>query len=131
MSITVEVELKDFLIQINQKLDNLQKDVTDIKIELSEVKGEIKRLEEKIDGVEKRLEEKIDGVEKRLEEKIDGVEKRLEGKIDGIEKRLEGKNDGVEKRLENQEFVSRGILVALIVTILGGLAKLFGLVGSP
>ena len=109
MSITVEVELKDFLIQINQKLDNLQKDVTDIKIELSEVKGEIKRLEEKIDGVEKRLEEKIDG----------------------IEKRLEGKNDGVEKRLENKEFVSRGILVALIVTILGGLAKLFGLVGSP
>lgn len=98
MSITVEVELKDFLIQINQKLDNLQKDVTDIKIELSEVKGEIKRLEEKIDGVEKRL---------------------------------EGKIDGVEKRLENQEFVSRGILVALIVTILGGLAKLFGLVGSP
>jgi predicted nuclease with TOPRIM domain len=109
MSITVEVELKDFLIQINQKLDNLQKDVTDIKIELSEVKGEIKRLEGKIDGVEKRL-----------EEKIDGVEKRLEGKIDGL-----------EKRLENQEFVSRGILVALIVTILGGLAKLFGLVGSP
>ncbi|MCA2659356.1 MAG: hypothetical protein IM496_12850 [Microcystis sp. M049S2] len=109
MSITVEVELKDFLIQINQKLDNLQKDVTDIKIELSEVKGEIKRLEGKIDGVEKRLEEKIDG----------------------IEKRLEGKIDGVEKRLENQEFVSRGILVALIVTILGGLAKLFGLVGSP
>ena len=109
MSITVEVELKDFLIQINQKLDNLQKDVTDIKIELSEVKGEIKRLEEKIDGVEKRL-----------EEKIDGVEKRLEGKIDGL-----------EKRLENREFVSRGILVALIVTILGGLAKLFGLVGSP
>ena len=109
MSITVEVELKDFLIQINQKLDNLQKDVTDIKIELSEVKGEIKRLEGKIDGVEKRLEEKIDGVEKRLEEKIDGL----------------------EKRLENQEFVSRGILVALIVTILGGLAKLFGLVGSP
>jgi len=109
MSITVEVELKDFLIQINQKLDNLQKDVTDIKIELSEVKGEIKRLEGKIDGVEKRLEEKIDGVEKRLE----------------------GKIDGVEKRLENQEFVSRGILVALIVTILGGLAKLFGLVGSP
>ena len=109
MSITVEVELKDFLIQINQKLDNLQKDVTDIKIELSEVKGEIKLLEGKIDGVEKRL-----------EEKIDGVEKRLEGKIDGL-----------EKRLENQEFVSRGILVALIVTILGGLAKLFGLVGSP
>ncbi len=120
MSITVEVELKDFLIQINQKLDNLQKDVTDIKIELSEVKGEIKLLEGKIDGVEKRL-----------EEKIDGVEKRLEGKIDGSEKRLEGKIDGLEKRLENQEFVSRGILVALIVTILGGLAKLFGLVGSP
>jgi hypothetical protein len=33
--------------------------------------------------------------------------------------------------LENQEFISRGVLIALIVAILGGFAKLFGLVGNP
>ena len=37
---------------------------------------------------------------------------------------------GLEKRLDNQEFVSRGVLIVLIVAILGGLAKLFGLVGN-
>ena len=55
----------------------------------------------------------------------------MEEKIDGIEKRLEEKMDSLGKGIENQEFINRDILVALIVTILGGLAKLFGLVGNP
>ncbi|MCP2727504.1 coiled-coil domain-containing protein [Limnofasciculus baicalensis] len=109
MSVTIEVDLKEILGQINQKLDNLQKDVTDIKLGLSEVKSEVKRLDDRIDSLEKRLDQKIDGLEKNLDSKIDGL----------------------GKRLENQEFVSRGILVALIVAILGGLAKLFGWVGNP
>lgn len=109
MSVTIEVELKEILGQINHKLDNLQKDVTDIKLELSEVKSEVKRLDDRIDSLEKRLDQKIDGLEKNLDSKIDGL----------------------GKRMENQEFVSRGILVALIVAILGGLAKLFGWVGNP
>lgn len=109
MSVTIEVELKEILGQIDRKLDNLQKDVTDIKLELSEVKSEVKRLDDRIDSLEKRLDQKIDGLEKNLDSKIDGL----------------------GKRMENQEFVSRGILVALIVAILGGLAKLFGWVGNP
>ena len=32
---------------------------------------------------------------------------------------------------QNQEFVSRGVLVALMVTILGGFAKLFEFMGNP
>jgi uncharacterized protein YgbK (DUF1537 family) len=73
-------DIKQSIKDVNQKLDNLQKDVTDIKI------GQA-----------------------RLEEKVDGI----------------------GKRLENQEFISRGVLIALIVAILGGFAKLFGLVGNP
>ncbi len=120
MSVTIEVDLKEILGQINQKLDYVQKDVTDIKLQLSEVKGEVKRLDDKIDSFGKRLDDKIDGLGKRLDDKIDSFGKRLDDKIDGL-----------GKRLENQEFVSRGILVALIVAILGGLAKLFGWVGNP
>jgi hypothetical protein len=41
------------------------------------------------------------------------------------------KLDGLDKRMENQEFLSRGVLIGLIVAILGGFAKLFGLIGNP
>lgn len=45
--------------------------------------------------------------------------------------RLEEKVDGLSKRMDNQEFISRGVLIGLIVAILGGFAKLFGIVGAP
>jgi len=55
MSIAVEVDLKEILGQINQKLDYIQRDVTDIKLELTEVKGYVKRLHKKIDSDVKAL----------------------------------------------------------------------------
>ncbi|AFZ11886.1 hypothetical protein Cri9333_0971 [Crinalium epipsammum PCC 9333] len=88
MSITIESDLKEILTKIDQKLDTLSRDVTDLKV------GQA-----------------------RLEEKVDGLEKRLESKLDGL-----------SKRMDNQEFLSRGVLIGLIVAILGGFAKLFGFV---
>ncbi|MEG3439682.1 DUF4164 family protein [Pannus brasiliensis CCIBt3594] len=89
--ITVTYSLEEVLTQINRKLDNLQKDVNDSRLEtkvaIQELKGDIKSLDEKVNGL--------------------------------------------SKRLDNQEFVSRGILVALVVAIIGGAAKLFGWVGNP
>ena len=88
MSVTIESDLKEILTKIDQKLDTLSRDVTDLKV------GQA-----------------------RLEEKVDGLEKRLESKLDGL-----------SKRMDNQEFLSRGVLIGLIVAILGGFAKLFGFV---
>lgn len=56
---------------------------------------------------------------------------RLEAETNRVEEILSLKIDGLSKRLENQEFISRGVLIALIVTILGGFAKLFGVIGNP
>jgi hypothetical protein len=57
--ITVTYSLEEILGQINQKLDVLQKDVTDIKIGQikleAELKGEIKALETEVKGIGKRL----------------------------------------------------------------------------
>lgn len=83
----IERKIDDRFQETNQKIDTLQKDVTDLKIEVVQVKGDIKALNEKITGF--------------------------------------------GKRLENQEFVNRGILVALVVAILGSAAKLLGWVGNP
>ncbi len=54
---------------------------------------------------------------------------RMEQSINDLkvgQARMEEKVDGLGKRLENQEFISRGVLVA----ILGGFAKLFGFAGK-
>jgi hypothetical protein len=37
----------------------------------------------------------------------------------------------LDKRVGNQEFTNRSILVGLILVILGGAAKIFGMVGNP
>ena len=69
---------------LNQRMDKLEesnkkleKDLNDLRVGQAEIKGEIKALDNKIDGVEGKLIEKIDGVEGKLTEKIDGIEKRV------------------------------------------------------
>lgn len=78
--IQINTDLSKILERIENKLENLQKDITDIKV------GQA-----------------------RLEEKVEGL----------------------SKRSDNQEFVSRGVLIGLIVAIAGGAAKLFGFIGNP
>lgn len=65
---------------------------------------------------------------------------RIENKLDNLQKdvadlkvgqaRLEEKVEGLSQRVNNQEFVSRGVLIGLIVAIAGGAAKLFGFDGN-
>lgn len=44
MSVTLEQDLKEILAKIDQKLNSLQKDIADLKVGKSEIKGEIKTL---------------------------------------------------------------------------------------
>ena len=41
---------------MDQKIDNLQKDVNDLKVEVTEIKGDIKILDQKVEAMDKRLE---------------------------------------------------------------------------
>ncbi|GCL51099.1 hypothetical protein NIES3804_26740 [Microcystis aeruginosa NIES-3804] len=41
---------------VNQKFDTLQRDINDLKIETTEIKGDIKTLTEKVEGIDQRLE---------------------------------------------------------------------------
>lgn len=51
MSVTIEQDLKEILPNLNQKLDDLQKDIADLKVGQTEIKGEIKALAERINGL--------------------------------------------------------------------------------
>ncbi|TRV47367.1 MAG: DUF4164 family protein [Microcystis panniformis Mp_MB_F_20051200_S6D] len=117
------------------------------------------RIESKIDSLEKRMDEKIDSLEKRMDERFDKVEDRLtkveigqaelkaelkgdikvlDEKIEGLKGELKGdikvldeKIEGLTVRVGYQEFTNRGILIALVVAVLGGAAKLFGFFPNP
>ena len=84
--------------------------------------------------IEVDLKEVLAKMEQRLERIEQILQQILQRDLTELkvgQARLEEKVDGLSNRLENQEFISRGVLIALIVTILGGFAKLFGLIGNP
>ena len=102
------------------------------------------RIESKIDSLEKRMNEKIDSLEKRMDERFDKVDERFDkvedrltkleiGQADlkGDIKVLDEKIEGLTVRVAYQEFTNRGILIALLVAVLGGAAKLFGFFPNP
>ena len=99
------------------------------------------RIESKIDSLEKRMDEKIDSLEKRMNERFDKIEDRLtkveigqaelKAELKGDIKVLDEKIEGLTARVGYQEFTNRGILIALVVAVLGGAAKLFGFFPNP
>ncbi|GCA84463.1 hypothetical protein MiHa_02435 [Microcystis aeruginosa NIES-2522] len=128
---TVTYSLEAVLTRIEGKIDSLEKRI-DEKIDSLE-----KRIDEKIDSLEKRIDEKIDSLENRIDERFDKVEDRLtkveigQAELKGDIKALDKKINGLTARVAYQEFTNRGILIALVVAILGGAAKLFGFFPNP
>ncbi|MDB9307803.1 hypothetical protein PN471_03910, partial [Aphanizomenon sp. CS-733/32] len=62
-------------------------------------------------------------------ETIDGRLNKLEfgqAELSGEIKTLDEKVIGIDKRLDNQEFINRGVLVAVIIALISGVVKLFG-----
>ena len=92
---------------------------TDLAEILKEIKSDQKKLLEEVNDL-KLGQAKIEGKIEALNEKLSGQIKALDTKVEQL-----------DKRVGNQEFTNRGVLIGLIVVILGGAAKFFGLVGSP
>jgi hypothetical protein len=88
------------------------------------------RIESKIDSLEKRMDERFDKVEDRLT-KLEIGQAELKGELKGDIKVLDEKIEGLTVRVGYQEFTNRGILIALVVAVLGGAAKLFGFFPNP
>jgi predicted RNase H-like nuclease (RuvC/YqgF family) len=109
MSPIIETDLRDILNKLDTKFDKLETKIDNLNDKIEKTNDRLTKLE--ISNAE------IKGEIKTLDEK-------LSGKVDA----LDNKVDGVSKRLDNQEFTSRGILIGLVLAILGGFAKLFGII---
>ena len=102
-------EIKDLILALDKKLEGIDRK---LEIQVTEIKSEIRL-------VKTDLEAKIDLTRNELEAKIDLSRSSLEVKI----AELSGKMDGYSKRLDQQEFISRGAIVALVVGVASGFIK--------
>ena len=130
-NIQIESDLKEILGQINQKLEKVSGDITELKVGQARIEGRIESVDEKLSG-------KIESVDEKLSGKIESVDEKLSGKIESVDEKLSGqikaldtKVEQLDKRITNSELINRGILIGLIVIVLGGAAKLFGFMGNP
>ena len=95
------------------------------------------RIESKIDSLEKRMNDRFDKVDERFDKVEDRLTKleigqaELKAELKGDIKILDEKIEGLTVRVAYQEFTNRGILIALVVAVLGGAAKLFGFFPNP
>jgi archaellum component FlaC len=66
MSLTIEVELKDIFTKIDQRLERMEQGQNELKLSVSELKGDIKALDEKFSGQTNTLGTKVDGLSTRI-----------------------------------------------------------------
>ena len=102
---------------VNQKMDRQSADVNQ---KFAEVNQKLEKIDARFDKVDERL-NKLEIGQAELSGEIKALDEKLSGEI----KTLDEKVGGIDKRLDNQEFVNRGVLVALIVALISGAVKLF------
>jgi chromosome segregation ATPase len=120
--------------EVNQKMDRQFTEVNQkMDRQFAEVNQKMDRqfaeVNQKMDRQFAEVNQKFTEVNKKLET-IDGRLNKLEigqTELSGEIKTLEEKVSGIDKRLDNQEFINRGVLVAVIIALISGVVKLLGL----
>jgi phage shock protein A len=92
----LETPLEERVARLEANVENIQKDVSDMKID-------IRRLGDKIDGVDQKLSAKIDGVDQKLSAKIDGVDQKLSAKVESVKDSVTTLAINMEKSFANLE----------------------------
>jgi len=115
--------------EVNQKMDRQFTEVNQkMDRQFAEVNQKFTEVNQKMDREFAEVNQKFTEVNKKLET-IDGRLNKLEigqAELSGEIKTLEEKVSGIDKRLDNQEFINRGVLVAVIIALISGVVKLFG-----
>ncbi|MFM6071995.1 MAG: hypothetical protein ACKPB9_10505 [Dolichospermum sp.] len=108
--------------EVNQKMDKQAAEVNQkMDKQAAEVNQKFAEVNQKMDKQFAEVNKKLETIDTRLN-KLEIGQAELSGEI----KTLEEKVIGMEKRLDNQEFINRGVLVAVIIALISGVVKLFG-----
>ncbi|MFM6224947.1 MAG: hypothetical protein ACKPDM_32130, partial [Dolichospermum sp.] len=119
---TLTYTLEEILSRLDQKIEKQFAEVN------QKMDKQFAEVNQKMDKQFAEVNQKFSEVNKKLET-IDGRLNKLEigqAELSGEIKTLEEKVIGIDKRLDNQEFINRGVLVAVIIALISGVVKLFG-----
>ena len=113
-NIQVESDLKEILTRIDNKLDKLSEDVTELKVGQAEIKGDLKAIDERLSGQIKALDTKVEQLDKRVgNQEFTPVARRAET---------------VKTALAYQSWRIGRVNCG---AGMGGAAKFFGMIGNP
>ncbi|OBQ38440.1 MAG: replication protein RepU [Anabaena sp. CRKS33] len=123
---TLTYTLEEILSRLDQKIE---KQFTEVNQKMDRQFAEVnQKMDRQFTEVNQKMDRQFAEVNKKLET-IDGRLNKLEigqAELSGEIKTLEEKVSGIDKRLDNQEFINRGVLVAVIIALISGVVKLFG-----
>jgi len=111
-------------IPVQERVARLEANVDHIRSDVSDMKLDIRRLNDKIDGIDAKLTSKIDGIDAKLTSKIDGIDAKLTSKIDGIDAKLTSKIDGIDAKLTGKYDSLNEALAALALRVEKGFSEL-------
>ena len=104
-----------------------------IEYDIKEILADIKHSFDKIDASFDKIDARFDKIDVKIDKVAADVGDlktelvRVELELKGEIKVLDEKVDGISKRIDTQEFINRGVIVGLVLAILGGFAKIFGI----
>lgn len=115
----IEYDLKEILADIKQEF-------VAGRAQFEKIEARFDRLDQKVDNLAKELNSFKTKVAEDFGDLIPAII-RVENTLKGEIKVLSEKVDGLSKRVDTQEFINRGVIIGLILAVLGGFAKVFGL----
>ena len=110
--------LEEILSRLDQKIE---KQFTEVNQKMDRQFAEVNQKFTEVNQKFTEVNQKLETIDSRLN-KLEIGQAELSGEI----KTLEEKVIGIDKRLDNQEFINRGVLVAVIIALISGVVKLFG-----
>jgi predicted RNase H-like nuclease (RuvC/YqgF family) len=113
--VTVTYSLEEILTRFEQ---NMNRQFTEVNQKIDKQSAEVNQ---KIDKQSAEVNQRLTQLEIG-QATLSGEIKTLEEKINGLDNKI----DGISKRIDNQEIISRGVVIGLLVAVIGGLAKIFG-----
>jgi septation ring formation regulator EzrA len=115
--IQVTYSIEDVLARLEQKID---KRFDEVNHKFDEVNHKFEESNKRFDTLQKD----ITNIQVEIAN-VRGDIKALDEKFIGEIKTLNAKVDGLSKRMDNQEFISRSLIVGLVLAIAAGAIKLF------
>lgn len=123
MADTIEYDLKEIFTRLEGRFDKLDTKIDRLDEKIDKVSEDLSSFKIKVAEDNGALRSSMNAGFGELRTDLTRVENSLKGEIEVLAEKV----DGISKRVDTQEFINRGVIIGLILAVLGGFAKVFGL----